>query len=134
MSNYDERFQAITEKTSAAMSAFWSALLTAHTVLLSVAVALPSFAPAASFWQFKVVALLATACMFALLFNFAAVRMQYAAIGRRLLNWEPGLSDMERKKDITTAMRRNSLIKAAEIAAAVGLLLEAGLLTWVLVQ
>ncbi len=134
MNNYEERLEAITERTSTAMSAFWSALLTAHTVVLSVAVALPSFAPTADLWQLKAVALLATACMFSLLFNFASVRMQYEAIGRRLMDLEAEPTESDKKSDITTASCRRMLIKGAEIVAAVGLLLEAVLLSWVLLQ
>ena len=60
MSKYEERVQVVTERTSSAMYAFWSAMLTAHTVLLSVAVALPSAISSVVAWQFKLVGLIAT--------------------------------------------------------------------------
>jgi hypothetical protein len=134
MSNFDDRVKEVTDRTFSAMQAFWSAMLTAHTVLLSVAVALPAISPSPDQWQIKLVGLLATASIFALLFNFAALRMQYEAIGRRLHNYESGLTDEERRKDISTALWRNRLIRVVEPSAAASLLVEACLLMLVLLR
>ncbi len=133
MSNYDERVQTVTERTSSAMYAFWSAMLTAHTVLLAVAVALPSAISSVVAWQFKLVGVTATVCMVLLLFNFAAVRMQYEAIGRRLVNLEPELTEAQRARDIAIANSRRTLMRIAELLSAFGLAVEAGLLAGVLV-
>lgn len=134
MSEYDDRIGVIAERTSVAMHAFWSAMLTAHTVLLSVAVALPAAIPSAYLWQFKVVGATATACILALLFNFAAVRMQYEEIGRSLLDYEAELTVAQRKSGITSAVRRHYLVRVAEVIAATGLIIEACLLVWVLIR
>ena len=134
MTNFDDRVKEVTERTFSAMQAFWSAMLTAHTVLLSVAVALPAISPSPDQWQIKLVGLLATTSIFALLFNFAALRMQYEAIGLRLHNHESGLTDEERQKDISTALRRNRLIRVFEPSAAGLLVVEASLLMWVLLR
>lgn len=134
MSNYDNKLETTIERTSASMYAFWSAMLTAHTVLLSVAVALPAATAKADLWQFKLVGTIATLCIFALLFNFAAVRMQYETIGQRLINYETELSEIQRKKDITIAERRRFMMRCAEVIATFGLVIEACLLFWVLVQ
>jgi hypothetical protein len=134
MSNYDNRLKEITERTVAAMHAFWSAMLTAHTVLLSVAVALPALSPSSDQWQVKLVGVLATASMFALLFNFAALRMQYEAIGHRLYNCESELTDDQRKRDISVALWRYRLMRIVEPTAAASLVVEACLLMWVLLR
>lgn len=133
MSNYDERVEIVTERTMAAMHAFWSAMLTAHTVLLSVAVALPAAISSIVAWQFKLVGFIATICMVLVLLNFAAVRMQYEAIGRRLLNLEAELSEAQRARDISVANTRHTLMRIAELLSALGLVVEAALLTWVLI-
>ncbi len=132
MSNYDERVEAITERTAASMYAFWSAMLTAHTVILSVAVALPSVVSSVSAWQFKLVAVVATFCMAAILFNFASVRMQYEAIGKRLLDLEAELSDQQKEKDIAKANTRRIAMRLFELAAAIGLVVDAVFLSWAL--
>ena len=132
MNTYNSKLETIIERTSAAMYAFWSAMLTAHTVFLSVAVALPSVIPSAKLWQFKLVGILATICIFVLLFNFAMVRMQYEIIGKRLINYEAEVKETERNKDITSANRRNLAMRIAEIIAILCLLAEACLLTSVL--
>lgn len=132
MSNYDERVKEITERTMAAMHAFWSAMLTAHTVLLSVAVALPAISTSSDQWQVKLVGALATASMIALLFNFAALRMQYEAIGHRLHNHESELTESQRKNDISTALWRNHLMRVVERMVTAFLVAEAILLMWVL--
>lgn len=134
MSNYDERVREIAERTMAAMHAFWSAMLTAHTVLLSVVVALAAIRPFSDQWQVKLVGVLATASMFALLFNFAALRMQHEAVGQRLHNHESGLTEDQRKKDISTALWRYRLMLVVEHMVAAFLVAEASLLMWVLLR
>lgn len=134
MSNYDERAKEITERTMASMHAFWSAMLTAHTVLLSVAVALPAISPISDQWQIKLVGALATASMFFLLFNFAALRMQYEVIGQRLYNHDSGLTENQRKKDISIALWRYRLMRIVEPLTAVLLVAEASLLMLVLLR
>ncbi|MDK9723798.1 MAG: hypothetical protein OEL88_02835 [Sterolibacteriaceae bacterium MAG5] len=134
MSNFDDRVKEVTDRTFSAMQSFWSAMLTAHTVMLSVAVALPAISPSPDQWQIRFVGLLATASIFALLLNFAALRMQYEAIGVRLHNHESELTEEERRKDISTALWRNRLIRVVEPSAAASLLVEACLLMLVLLR
>lgn len=114
------------------MYAFWSAMLTAHTVLLSVAVGLSAVDSFFKQWQIKAVGVLATASVFAILFNFAALREQYDAIGQRLQNSETDLTREQREKDIFTAAWRHRLIRVAERICAGALVVEACLLMWVL--
>ena len=133
MSNYDERIDVIAERTVSAMYAFWSAMLTAHTVMLSVAVAIPTAISSVVAWQFRFVGFVAVACMVFLLFNFASIRMQYEIIGQRLLNREANLSDKKRNHDISIANMRHTFVRVAEIMSAFGLAMEAVLLAWVLV-
>jgi uncharacterized membrane protein YcjF (UPF0283 family) len=116
----------------ATMHAFWSAMLTAHTVLLSVAVGLSAVDSFVKQWQVKAVGVFAAASVFILLFNFAALRKQYEAIGQRLLNYGNELTKTQREKDISTAVWRNRLILAAEQISATTLAVEACLLMWVL--
>lgn len=129
MSNFVDRVGSLTESMISAMQAFWSAMLTAHTVLLSVAVAVPAISPSPDQWQIKFVGLLATTSIFALLFNFAALRMQLEV--DRQLNSELELTEQVRQKD-TSAVLREGLIRIFELLAAALLVVEAGLLMWVL--
>ena len=131
--NFDERIEFVKERTATAMYAFWSAMLTAHTVLLSVAVALSTATPLAVVWQFKLIGFMAMTSMVLLLLNFASVRMQYEAIGQRLLNFEADLSDKQLTSDITTAHTRRRLIRVVELVSALGLAIEAGLFAWILI-
>lgn len=133
MSNYDEKVEVIAERTASAMYAFWSAMLTAHTVMLSVAVAIPTAISSVVAWQFRLVGFVAVACMVFLLLNFASIRMQYEIIGQRLLNLEADFSDKQRNRDISIANMRYTFVRFAEIISAFGLAIEAVLLAWVLV-
>ncbi len=132
MTNYDSRVREVAERTIVAMHAFWSAMLTAHTVLLSVAVGLSAVDSFFKQWQVKAVGVFAAASVFVLLFNFAALRKQYSAIGQRLLNYENELTNAQREKDVSTAVWRHRLILAAEGICATTLAVEACLLMWVL--
>ena len=132
MTKYDDRLKEITERTVAAMYAFWSAMLTAHTVLLSVAVGLSAVDSFFKQWQLRAVGILATASVFAVLFNFAALRKQYEDIGHRLHNCETELTKAQREKDIFTGLWLRRIIRAAESFCATTLMVETCLLMWVL--
>jgi hypothetical protein len=131
---YDQKIESVTEKSISAMFAFWSAMLTAHTVILSVAAAVITTGASSSFFQFKLIGFIATACMMLLLLNYAALRMQYEAIGRRLVNHDSDLSESDRVRDIQTANIRRISMRVVEAISALGLAIEACLLAWVLVK
>jgi hypothetical protein len=131
---YDQKIESVTDKSISAMFAFWSAMLTAHTVILSVAAAVITTGASSSFFQFKLIAFIATACMVLLLLNFAALRMQYEAIGRRLVNLDSDLSESDRVRDLRKANIRRISMRVVEAISALGLAIEACLLAWVLVE
>ena len=56
--------------------AYWSALLTAHTVILSVAVALPQFYESRLLWQLKVAGAISSISVLLLVLNFGITRLQ----------------------------------------------------------
>jgi Na+/melibiose symporter-like transporter len=115
------------------MQAFWSAMLNAHIVLLSVAVALPAAVPSANQWQFRAAGVAATVCMVALLLNFAAAREQYREVGRRLLEGGTDLAENERRRDVIKGEWRYRVMGIVEGVAAVGLAIEGVLLVSVLI-
>jgi len=97
MDDYDGRLQQIAERTLTAKLSLWSALLTAHTVLLSVAVAILLTVKPLEAWRFKLGGFIAIVCMLVLLLNFALTKSQYELIGQRLTNPDGELSESERK-------------------------------------
>lgn len=131
---YDQKLESVTEKSINAMFAFWSAMLTAHTVILSVAAAVITTSPSSSFFQFKLIGIIATACVMLLLLNFAALRMQYEAIGRRMVDPASDLSESDRVRDLQTANIRRISMRVIEAISALALAIEACLLAWVLVK
>ena len=132
MDNYDERHQQVAERALTAKFSFWSALLTAHTVLVSVAVALVVTAIPAQKGAFKLVGYIGILCIALLLLNFAVTKSQYETIGRRLRNPDRNLSDAQRSQDLMNAHRRWCISYACELAAIVGLVIEAGVFGWLL--
>lgn len=130
--DYDGRLQQITERTLTAKFSLWSALLTAHTVMLSVAVALLVTAKPPEAWRFQLVGFVAILCMVALLLNFALTKSQYEKIGQRLADPEVQLSDSEQSKDVNDALLRRNLSWIIEIIAIIGLGVDVVLFGWVL--
>ncbi len=132
MDAYENRLQKIAERLLTARYSLWSGMLTAHTVLLSVAVALlPSATPEVA-WRFRVVGYVAILGMAFVLLSFASTKGQYENIGARLNNSEQELSDSEREHDHRKANTRWKIIKICEAVSTVGLLIEVILLGWVL--
>lgn len=133
MKAYNQKVESVTERLMSAMFSFWSAMLTAHTVILSVSVALITTNPAAAaITQFKALGLVASVSMLLLLLNFAATRKQYEEIGQRLINYDSDLTEAERTHDIKTAKIRYVFMHIVETSSVIGLAIETGLLTWVL--
>jgi hypothetical protein len=132
MDDYDGRLQQIAERTLTAKFGLWSALLTAHTVLLSVAVALLVTVKPLEAWRFKLGGFIAIFCMVVLLLNFALTKSQYELIGQRLTNPNAELSESERNRDLRSAMFRRCLSTVCETVAILGLGAEVVLLGWVL--
>jgi len=132
MDDYDERLQQIAERTLTAKLSLWSALLTAHTVLLSVAVAILLTVKPLEAWRFKLGGFIAIVCMLVLLLNFALTKSQYELIGQRLTNPDGELSESERKGDLRSAMLRWCLSGISESVAIIGLGAEVVLFGWVL--
>lgn len=132
MDTYDKRAQQIYDRIRAARYSLWSGMLTAHTVLLSVAVALLPGAVKTVAWRFKSVGFIAILCMFLVLLCFLLTKVQYEAIGQRLSDPEQELTVSSQKHDIRWANIRFNLIKTFEAGSALGLLSAAVLLGWVL--
>ncbi len=132
MDDYGWRLQQIAERTLTAKFSLWSALLTAHTVLLSVAVALLVTVKPLEAWPFKLSGFIAIFCMVVLLLNFALTKAQYEQIGQRLAHPDAELSESDQNQDLKSAMFRRCLSIAGEIIAILGLGVEAVLLGWVL--
>ena len=132
MDKYDERLQQITERTLTARFSLWAALLTAHTVMLSVSVALLVTAKHIEVCFFKLCGFIAICCMIAVLLNFWLTKSQYEQIGRRTAEPEAELSESERKRDLRQALTRRRFNSIFEIVAFLGLFAEALLFGWVL--
>jgi ABC-type uncharacterized transport system fused permease/ATPase subunit len=79
--NYDDRLQQVAERTLAAKFSLWTGLLTAHTVLLSVAAAILVTVTPPAGWSFRLAGLIAIFCVVVLLLNFALTKAQYELIG-----------------------------------------------------
>ena len=131
VNEYDERLQQVVERTLSAKFSLWAALLTAHTVVLSVSVALVSSEHTrASF--FRLCGFVATCCVIAVLVNFWLTKSQYEQIGRRTADPKGPLPAEERERDLRHAKIRRSLSSVLEIPALLGLLVVAVLFGWVL--
>ncbi len=132
MDNYEWRLQQIAERALTAKFSLWSALITAHTVLLSVAVALFVTVKPPEAWRFKLCGFIAIVCLVVLLLNFALTKSQYELIGQRLVNADTELSESERNRDLRSASLRRNLSAIGEIAAILGLGVNVVILGWVL--
>lgn len=132
MDDYDQRLQQIIERVLAAKSSFWSGLLTAHTVLLSVAVTLLVANFTAEKYAFKFVGYVAIFCVALLLLNFAIVKAQYEIIGQRLAMPATELTQSQQIRDIKNAEFRQFISIAIEMVTILGLGTEVVLLGWVL--
>lgn len=132
MDTYEKRTQQIIERLLAARYSFWSGMLTAHTVLLSVAVALLPGAGQSIAWRFRLVGCIAILCMFFLLLCFALAKAQYEAIGKRLAFPEQNFTEEDERRDIWWANIRFRSVRVFEAGSALGLLATAVLLGWIL--
>lgn len=131
MDRYDQRFQQVMERTLNAKFGLWAALLTAHTVILSVSVALVTTRHI-GVWHFKVCGFIAICCVVAILANFWLTKSQYEQIGRRTAKHEVELSQSERERDLRLAKIRWRLSSVFEKVAFLGLCAGALLFGWVL--
>lgn len=132
MDTYEKRTQQIVERLLVARYSLWSGMLTAHTVLLSVAVALLPGVEQTIAWRFKLVGYIAILCMLLVLLCFASAKGQYEAIGQRLASPEQEITEEDKRRDIWWANIRFRTIKIFEAGSALGLLAAAVLLGWVL--
>jgi hypothetical protein len=132
MDDYEERRQQISERMLTAKFSLWSALLTAHTVMLSVVVALLVTVKPTDAWRFKLGGFIAILSMAMLLLNFALTKSQYERIGQRLSNPGAELSESERTQDEQHALLRQRVSTLGEITAILGLGVEVVLFGWVL--
>lgn len=128
MDTYEKQTRQIDERLFVARYSFWSGMLTAHTVLLSVAVSFIPNARQIMVSQFKLVGGIAILCMVFVLLCFALTKGQYEAIGQRLTDSDPELTET----GIWWANTRFTLIKVFETASAMGLSVAAVLFGWVL--
>jgi hypothetical protein len=132
MDDHESRLQHIAERTLSANFALWSALLTSHAVVLSVAVALLVTVKPPEAWRFKLAGFIGIACIVLLLLNFVLTKSQYELIGQRLTHPNGELSEAEQNRDLHRTTIRRSLAKIAETSAIFGLGIEVLLLGWVL--
>jgi uncharacterized membrane protein len=132
MDNYESRIQQIVERTRSAQGSLWSALLTAHTVVLSVAVALLVTVTPSEAWQLRWAGFIATVCVVVLMLNFALTKSHYELIGQRLTDPSAEISESERNADLRKAAFRRRLAAIGDAVAISGLSVEVVLLGWVL--
>ena len=133
MDKFDERFQQITDRTLAARFSLLAALLTAHTVMLSVSVALLVTANHIEACFFKLGGIVAICGMIAILMTFWLTKSQYEQIGSRMARPEAQLSEASRVRDLRHAQIRRRFSSVLEIVALVGLFGGALLFGWILI-
>lgn len=110
----------------------WGALLTSHTVMLSVAVALLLAVRPVEAWPFSLISVIAIVCIPLVLLIFVLTKSQYEVIGKRVANPEADLDETTRVRDLRQAVIRHRFSAVAEIVAVVGLASEAFLFAWAL--
>ncbi len=125
MENYDIRVQHVVERALAAKFGLWAALLTSHTVMLSVAVALLVAVKPVEAWFFRLTGFIAVICMLLVLLNLALTKSQYELIGKRLADPEADLREATRAQDLRQAGRRHRFFLITEFVAVSGLAAEA---------
>jgi len=130
VADYDDRMQQVVERALAAKFSFWSALLTAHTVLLSVSTALIFTGSGLDKTAFRYVGYMAIASMILVLLTFTVAKTQYETIGRRLAEFDKELSDVEQARDLKHANVRWWASIVCEYSATIGLLAEAAIFVW----
>jgi hypothetical protein len=117
--DYDIRKQQVVERALAAKLGLWGALLTSHTVMLSVTVALLVAVKPAETWPFRLIGFIAVVCMLLVLLNPAQTKSQYELIGKRLVDPEAepkrrGLATIDRLTYATASpISRRSLRRSA---------------------
>ncbi len=132
MNDYDARLQQVVERTLAAKSGLWVGLLTSHTVMLSVAVALLVTVNPTEAWPFKLIGVLAIISVLLVLLNQALTKAQYELIGRRLTNPEADLPEAARIRDLKHANLRHRITHITECIAVISLAAETLIFGWVL--
>ena len=132
MDDYEIRKQQVFERALAAKLGLWGALLTSHTVMLSVAVALLVAVKPAEAWPFRLTGFIAVVCMLLVLLNLAQTKSQYELIGKRLADPEADLGEATRDRDDRQARLRHRFSHIAEVVATIGLAAGALLFAWAL--
>jgi uncharacterized membrane protein YcjF (UPF0283 family) len=132
MDDYHERQQEIVERTLSAKLALWAAMLTVHSVFLSVAVGLLATDAIGDKLPFKWVGSLAIVSMILILLNFVMTKAQYEIIGHRLLESEQSLTEAQRVRDLRAAISRKRVATVVEWGSVLGTVAQVGILGWVL--
>lgn len=132
MDEYEERQREIAERTLSAKLALWAAMLTVHSVFLSVAVALLATEAIVDKAPFKWVGSLAMVSMILILLNFLMAKAQYQLIGQRLLEPEQLLTEVQRTRDLQAAISRNRVATAVEWGSVLGTVAQIVILGWLL--
>lgn len=132
MDDYDIRVQHIVERALTAKFSLWAALLTSHTVMLSVAVALLAAVKPVEAWFFRLTGFIAVICMLLVLLNLVLTKLQYELIGKRLADPEVELREATRARDLRQAVLRHRFSLIIEVVAVIGLATEALLFAWAL--
>lgn len=130
MDEYQERQREVAERTLSAKLALWAAMLTVHSVFLSVAVGLLAIDTIVDKSPFKWVGSLATVSMILILLNF--VKTQYELIGHRLLESERSLTEVEQTRDLQAAVSRKRVATVVEWGSVLGTVAQIAILGWVL--
>ncbi len=128
MHQYDAYLHKIIDRTHTARYGLWSAMITAHSVFLSVAVALASLSAGTVKWQVQFIAHAAILCILFISGCFISSKAQYEDIGKRLAHYEEERSEVDLIQDIGRTSTRFKIVKWFEILAVIGLNVEALLL------
>lgn len=123
--DYDIRVQQVVERALAAKFGLWGALLTSHTVMLSVAGALLLAVKPVDAWPFTLIGVIAIICIPLVLLNFVLTKSQYEVMGKRVVNPAAELGETTRVRDLRHAVIRHGFSGVAEIVAVIGVALEA---------
>jgi hypothetical protein len=132
MDPVDQRIERIAERVLSAKFGFWSAMLTTHTVFLSVAVALLATNLEVVRGAFKAVGCVAALGILGMVLNFALTKSQYQTMGVTLMGASNEPSDARREGELRFAIWRWRLTQACELASALAIGIEVAILGWIL--
>lgn len=95
MHQYENYLDKIIDRTHTARYNLWSVMITAHSVFLSVTVALASLSVGTVKWQVQFIAYSAILCILFISICFIASKAQYEDIGKRLAHCEEERSEVD---------------------------------------